>query len=579
MRDRGHGGTRLMPLTQTAVKNRVYLQDRAGDNQLEVTDLLLEVGIKNSRLDQSGLIKATGTLTLSGIPTIGWTEDLDIRSNFARFAPGSRVIIETRKSNGSYVANPRGALRILRAPSPPRGLRDLEIQVGCDLAYLDNDETPENNTGLIDSSELATGITILTALNRLGTQIGAPTVSGSMPSTPTIHGFPNRNQGTKIKLMGGSAYAYAYALWVDGSRTIRPAQINLTATPLGTYTAGVDGEFDAEIGDFPPPDDLVVAGNRIVKLTRSSDDIDDDNETGTVTNNATLTDPWGNPSITTSSTEQEDIVFPENPDATSSQITVSTDTSTETWSGKVFSNQVQLHRTCKGLLIPDLAQFDTDLTDAKETTETHLHDTQGVTEISTVTREPIGLFDPEASAPWDLVISAKVILRWKQQGTGWIEQRYEFDKRQGLSKTSYRSGPNYGPPSPRTKNEETEAVEEPEVGEAGVEAVPPRRKSVIKLIYPTFGSGQIQTLAELNRALEWGAALPATWEMPLWDGFLDSYNPLWIFDWVDQGRVYRYLSQSHAFSFTRDAATVAMEGLFLGEVVDDTLIPPFEVLS
>ncbi|MBE9103354.1 hypothetical protein [Vacuolonema iberomarrocanum] len=568
-----------MPEYRLAKNTRIWIGDRAGANELELTAKLQELEIANPRIDlDSGLHPATGQLTLAGGITLGWTENLDPRSNRTRWQMGNQLRVQCQLSNDTWVPHPLGALRLLKRPKPPRG-QDFVLSIGDDLAHLDQNPAPESSSGLLTASQVLSGIKPTEAINLLQPRTALPTLVDEIALTPVMHGIPARQSGTRVKQCGAISSAYLHLLWINGSRQLRAALCNVDRAPDFTLSTE-DYNWDCTEGDFPEIDQVVVATTRLIKLDRDQADQSGSETDEGMTTTEAITDPYGTPVQTSSTTQPENEVFPTS--SSTATITTGTTSKETNYTNDLFNYSLETSRACKGLLFPEDFPEDTTLTDARELKEQQVltGDGKRVYKIVKTQREPAGLVDPSVSNKLALIKTRQVTKIWREHGDGvqWREQTVTWDLRERRITSPSRIG-NYPPPQIQVKPQASEAVEQPDTDNSEANTSPPKTVLTLRRTSPVFGPGQAKAIATLQHRIEWGNALPAKWELPLSDSLIQNYHPFLMFDWIDNGVVYRYLSHSHVFLHSKTSSVVAMAGLFLGTVENGILTPALEVLT
>ena len=393
-----------MPFTHGKT-TRFTLRYADQTNPLVITLQVADSGlaVRNVKFADQGLIKTFGTLTLTAQaignpsdPIPSGAESLDPRLNPDRWQRGAYLDVEIQE-NDEWFRFCRGALRILQQPIPPvyRGV-PIEIEVGCDLAYLDSQDPP---TGLAAAQrELLTqyppnitdrgivGTTPRTAaINRLGSLVGAPELIDALPGQ--IYRFPNVD-GSTIQQMGLLALAKRHYLWMDRNRNLRAVQLNPDRSPdFFLDVAGDSISYQPLQGaPIPPAKVEVVAhktslnvsfrrrgGDRTIEpeepiaRQRITSDGDDDAGVVTVEKSKGALFPLAYPGDLT--------LIPASRSETQDAYTTINNT-------EVLTGRDTKTRAPKGLILPNIYNADTDLMDARrELWDWEVRDGQVITEF------------------------------------------------------------------------------------------------------------------------------------------------------------------------------------------------------
>lgn len=586
-----------MPLiNQSAKRLRVWVSDSVGNRPsgysgtgpIEITELVRSLKLGDKELDifsssgselEGGTVPVDGVLAIAGNPPIGSTfsnADLETRSN-ALWATGNRIDVQVQLDDGStYAPFPRGALRILKRPNPPRRIRpETEIQVGCDLTWLNRDNAPESNSDItLDPA----GDNPTTVINLLAARVGLPSLVDSI-STPLIRKIPPRQSGTRVDQIGGILLPLLRWAWVDGDRSLRAQLLNLEASPDFTLNTTLDAsEWDTEIGAIPEPEEVRIRTTRRITVTRTSPTPKPSEETENTEVETTVDDPFGDSEFTTTVIRSRGELFPRQyPLGDSTPITASVAKTIHTYSGNLLTRKVERASGLKGVILPDAFPGDeTVVAIASRTTIDYTIASDGYLEkVAEKTEELIGTFDTVATPQDGLVVTRIKITTWEPypSAKGWLEKTVTSDLRERKpAVTSINLVES--PPLPETKPQEEEDIEVPDEGTADLEGALPKRPLYLKLRFSTYAEGQANDIAGLMGKLRWAASLPATWDVPIFDGLITGYKPFLIWDWVDiDGVTYRYLSHAHSFEFTQERAIASMQGLCLGKVVGGVLEP------
>ncbi|MEO1208303.1 MAG: hypothetical protein AAFX78_02055 [Cyanobacteria bacterium J06638_20] len=568
-----------MPHYEIPQHIRIWIGDRAGQNELDLLPQLRSFEIANPRIDLNGGIHAaTGTIKIAGVPTLGWTEDLDPRSNRSRWERGNQIRVQVELSDGTWINHPLGALRLMKRPRPTRGKKgvDLTLSIGDELAYLDANPSPESSSGLLSAAQIVAGVTPTAAINALQSKTSLPTLQDNIAANPLMNGIPTRQSGTRVKQCGAIASAYRNFLWVNGARELRAALCNINRPPDFALDAD-DYRFEVLDGDLPETDSVTVATTRYVLTQRAAPSADAATDEG-LSYSGSIADPFGTPVQTSTMTQPENEVFPTS--TSTASITTGSNTKTTYYAGKVFNYSLETQQSCKGLLFPEDFPEDSTLTTAKQVKEQQILTPDGkrVARWVTTEWEPNGLVDPNATDKLALIKTRLIIRIWARHGALWRETTITFDLRERRTTQPSRIG-NYPPPQIQVKPEEQEPTEQADSATSEANTDPPKTGSLFRRTYPVFGATQAQELATLKHNLDWGAALPAKWELPITDALITNYHPFLVFDWTDAGVVYRYLSHSHVWLHETNREAIGMAGLFLGTVENGILSPALEVLT
>lgn len=597
---------------------RVILSSSSGASPLEITSQLRILEVGNQRLDTSGLIKTTGTMKLAGVPINGGIgESLDPRVNPSRWALGSRVDVEIF-NGASWVPHPRGALRILQNVKPSVFQEDIDIEVGCELAYLDTGENAQWPTRKYWGASLGAIVTYVGGVETAGNINSKPwriqsaflpdlrdvskadliNALGEGLDTPLtlIDAIPGqfnylRNlDGSLIAQMGAVAYSAGYWLWIDGDRLLRATSLNLTRLPDLVLSA-VDGSlrYEVLVGGERPAQDVVASAPSTKRgsftynswlSNREFTNPEGENETVDVT---------GDENDSTVSTEKSlKELFPLG--STASTLINDTSTSvTNTYDAAGYlTKTVEEGQALKGVILPNLyaypAEGSTDLfPSSRKITDYEIID-GAVRSIRERFYEPGVLVFPSAGAGETLVLSRSLTRSWDPYKDAWLETTTEIDHKSGISTSFPRYDPNIAPPAPTLKPEEEEEVEGTEEAEVGFGGDLPRKRLHLKLSSPVNDAAELEAIAQREGAILYGRSYPAQWAIPIPASYLENYTPFQAYRWEEPaGLLPRYVADNEVFTMDSSSSTVAAEGLLMGVDVPAgggtyTLNPPYTLL-
>ncbi|MEP1076535.1 hypothetical protein NDI52_14125 [Leptolyngbya sp. PL-A3] len=576
---------------------------------------VLEVG--NQRLDTTGLIKTTGTMKLAGVPINGGIgESLDPRVNPSRWALGSRVDVQI--FNGSeWVPHPRGALRILQNVKPSVFQEDIDIEVGCELAYLDTGENAPWSTRKYWAASLDAIVTYVSGVEVPGNINSKPwRIQGtSLPSLKNVsksdlinalgEGFDTpltlidaipgqlsylrRLEGSLIAQMGQVAYSAGYWLWIDGDRLLRATALNLTRLPDLVLSA-VHGSlrYEVLVGGERPAQAVVASAPSTKQIFFIHN---------TWRENRNLTNPEGeNEAIDVTGDEEESTVTTQKSlkelfplASTSSALIDDAETSVENTydAAGYLIKTVEEGQALKGVILKNLYAYpDAGSTSlfpsSKKITDYEIVD-GAVRSIRERFYEPGALVFPSGGTE-SLVLSRSITRLWTPYKDGWMETTSEIDHKTGQSTCFPRYGPDTTPPEPTMKPEEVEEVEGNEEAEAGFDGEPPRRTLHLQLKAPVNNSDELKAIAEREGAILYGRSYPAQWVIPMPASYLEDYTPFQSYRWEEPaGLLPRYVADSETFVMDANSSTVAAEGLLMGVDTPSgggyTLAPPYTLLA
>lgn len=575
-----------------------------GSSPLEITAQANNFEIGNSRIDDTGLIKATGKLIFESRPKTALGESLDPRINFQRWAAGNRVDVELL-DGATYRPHPRGALRILQRPDASVGWdAALELQVGCDLAYYDSQGESKYSTrkmfalwaGAIDSLDdpipfafKSTGfdnVSRADVVSALANAIGLPDLTDPLPGN---FGYLRKIDGSIVQQMGLVALGAGYALWVDGSRAIRATKIDLNrAVDYSVNAIDLIDYKPAPGGDQPPADVQIVAPrSKKVSFTYTRWERSEPAE---------QTNPQGdNESIEVSGTEENPTVVTERsrgsifPNAYPGSTTLIKDSSTTT--ENEYDGDDRLTQTTvtvqglKGVVLPNLYELDETLFPATRTITDYEFADATLGDFVSVLRErvyePRALVYPSETEDTDtLVLSRSNTTLWEPYKDGWkkVVTTCDYKSRQFETEAGYNS--TEAPPQPTRRSPAQEETEDEVLGTEEYEANPgaPRKRFDAVFRTPITEDQEATDLAKLKGALIQGRVHPATWITPFRPEERTAYSPLTVWRITEAtGTQVQYLSEGDTWVHSSDSMQRGAAGILLGSVTDGFVVPPYAV--
>ena len=571
-------------LNQIARNCTVSIAYANGTGSLSVTAQLIDLVVGNSHLDESGLIKVTGKLTLAGRRVVGFSEELDPRINRSRWLRGNRITVQIADSTGALVPHPRGALRILKTPPPPSlDGGNLEIEVGCDIAYFDSPGLPESN---IDASPTFPAVlTRAIAINYLADKIGAPLLIDSIPEYPLAY-LPSDLDGSRIAQMGGLAFVAGYVLWMDGDRALRAARIDVERSPDYTYSA----ILDASSFEFRPADETTAENVTVVApmVTRTIFEVDPPRSDTTEEGNykETVTTSINGDVYFVESRKQLKDLFPTIHPNNRAMAIASTTTRSESYSTEMrLDSEEEMTRSPQGVVLPTLFPGSTTLIDSERTITNYEYQNGATYKISVLSYRPAGVafpFDPLYPVPTALVLVEMDVKRWDvfRDGYQLTQTKLDLTTRKSEATTDY-SPTEYTPPAPKYKKADYDQEETPTAGGAEFEQDGGTNSGLGRSrVYRVTGSiSSPQQAVELAKTLGqilYARGYPVSWSTAIPNTMLSSYSPLRVWKWIDPKCTSRYMADGDAFAIAPDEATFAADGLFLGtENTPGVVDPPY----
>jgi hypothetical protein len=553
---------------------------------LDVSAALVSLTVQNSHLDQSGLIKATGTLTLAPVRQL--TESLDPRVNRTRWAKGQAIAVWITDTNGTLKPHPRGALRILKVPTAPsRTNRNLEIEVGCQLSLLDYRQPPGDQSGVVLGS--ATDRTAI--INALAGKAGCGELLEAIAAWPLNYPLA-RLSGGFISQMGLLAYAAGYGLWIDHQERLRAKRLDLEALPSFDLVVGRDESvFDPRPADEVPCEKILCTA--VVQRVKATEDNPKEivsvaaagkYNPSEISSTRFLRVASAIPRMEQFIQQALGIVLPDDFPNQGGLVPAAFNTKVSYYDAGgegLLRREVEDSQLPLGQTLPDYFPKNTQLVNAKQTVTEYRY-AQGATQrISRSTYEQQAVVYPADEGfkrlrPTDLTLSEYEIQEWRRNGRGWTQITRQGNLKNNTSKTTTtRSGSgNNTPPAPE-RREQPFTTEEQQIEatalfpQFGDLAFDERQRS---FEVPTaVNVDQLQFVAnQLGRLLH-GRSQPVTWGMDIRNAQLDNYEPLAVYEWLDIGLdgeavKVRYLADGDSFSLTPDQAAYAADGLLLGVV-------------
>ncbi|MGK7929128.1 MAG: hypothetical protein AB4290_28475, partial [Spirulina sp.] len=214
---------------------------------------------------QSGVIKIDGSLTLQR--TVGWTEDLDDRTN-PRWARGKEINISLADTTGTLKPAPIvGKVYIIE--SEYDGRNTLQIKFGCKLSLLDAYTPPGKRVCFPLGDEMTNAYILTKLLERIGITDG---FIGSISGLTTVPQSKLDN-GSYISLIGQICYSQGRLAYQGNDGKIHIKPINLAPSPLLSRWVGAhEVSYDRLTGAEKPCEKIIVSGIGLkAEKPRSSD--------------------------------------------------------------------------------------------------------------------------------------------------------------------------------------------------------------------------------------------------------------------------------------------------------------------
>ena len=229
---------------------------------LEITNALggedTFISITDERVDESGLIRTTGTVVL--MTPRGQENTYHPWKNESRWAPGNRLTLQVADEAGTLRTHIRSGLRIATFPAPPfPGSWMLRIDL-VDILTLKSFREPDNDRSGITLDNASTRNTIISSLL---TSAGI-TFTASASTIGTISYPIPKTQASFVQQAGAIAIGGACVLWQTKTGAVTTKYLNLTPTTrLFKHVVGVDdaGEFALIRGEQLPISSCRVSGS------------------------------------------------------------------------------------------------------------------------------------------------------------------------------------------------------------------------------------------------------------------------------------------------------------------------------
>lgn len=592
-----------MTLNLSARNHQVLIYNAEGVDPLDVSDVVMDLSTSDRQLDQSGLIPTNGTLTLHGYAGLG--ESMDARTNATRWARGNKVELWISNSTGILTRHPRGAMRILKEPSPPHlGNRTMQLDLGCVLSLLDYRQPPDDQSGV----ELGTATPRTTIINNLLSAAGAPPLIDTVPGTLDVPLF--RFEGSYIQQAGAIAYAAGYVLWVDNQERVRATQINLK--PPTAFLSLVAGESELEytpLRDAETPCEVIrVTGVGYVakvneepdneySISRASlstvfstaDDTEETIETNATRYRGTTT---SSPLIEQTRQQLLGLLMPERYPNNRSLVIGDRNTTEpffEGGSSKRLKKKVQTTYGLKGAVLPDYYAGDRTPMPSKRVVIKPEYAGESVRQLTTSTYEPFALVNPNLylgsgnsprPAPETLTLSQVVTQTWKQYSDGWTSTTTTTNYKKGSKggATASVSGTSTNPPAPERQQEAITREEKQLVGEANFIPRAGAAFSEREREYQV-APGTVTTEAELERiarqigAILIGRSQGVEWVSDLPDAWLTDYEPIKRVDWQEDNTTFAYLANGVSFALGDRSCVVGADGIWIGTQMGTNPVP------
>lgn len=173
------------------------------------------------RFNEDGLYPTTGTLTL--LPIQGFAPDFfSPRKNRAQWIRGNAVTIDLKFGDGIWVRTFTGF--VLRRPATPTNQSpQLELPIGCELAYRDRDAEAGDNAGVTLGTSTSRTAIVGSIWSAIG---GTGAWSGAIPKYPIRYNIP-KHTGSYVRQMGEIAATGISGLYCDRSGNLQSAPFSL----------------------------------------------------------------------------------------------------------------------------------------------------------------------------------------------------------------------------------------------------------------------------------------------------------------------------------------------------------------
>jgi hypothetical protein len=597
--------------------HRVTITQPDGSNPLDVTDLVDTLTLQNSRLDQSGLYKITGKLTLKAYPYSAFSESLDPLVNRSRWRRGNRIVIDVLQDDGSWLRHPRGAVRILKQPARPyRGRPYLEIEIGCDMALLDYRVPPNNETEINLGDATARDIII----NRLAARAGLTPLLDAIPENPINYPI-YRIDGGYITLSGALAYGAGYVLWMNGLGQLRAKKINLNPdAPNLTLDVLSDLSIFEPLQSVEIPPELVHVSTHAKRVKRVVDPLpetsidysnslalfgegsDRDQVIAQIQTVIYLGSASRNPTIIRLIKQPLGVLLPKQyPGVT--QLTVSEEINTSYFEGSargyLHSKQTKLLQPL-GVTQPDrfpgytrkvLAQRSETLysyldiaPDPNTATQEQITEAtaKATAQIEQSTYEQEGVVYPtsvNAITATTLTLSSRTVTRWTQINRGWQVFLTGRNNKSGGSTSSagFSGSGNNQPPAPEAYDgelimEDIVIAQDVKFPSAGGGDFGQRRREFEIAAGTVNNAKQLTAIGELIGMQIHGEELGMNFATAI-DPFLSNYSPLQVIDVTEEPDeltgirlVSRYVIQGEAFVHDVKSTAMSADGICVGTV-------------
>jgi hypothetical protein len=181
-----------MPASTTARALRVFVGADLQDWSAHYASL--EIGYDS--LDEAGLIKITGTLTILNTLTV--PESIDPRVNASRWRPGQPVYIQVRNDADSWLDPSFARMIVIEEPDPP-GKGPLVLELGCKLAWADLLEFDDEQSGVVFGTAEACDLIASRLLQ--ASEVGSGDIS--LSTWPYSIAYPFGKQGGSFAAQAG----------------------------------------------------------------------------------------------------------------------------------------------------------------------------------------------------------------------------------------------------------------------------------------------------------------------------------------------------------------------------------------
>lgn len=560
-----------------------------GSNPLDISSLVESFVVGDSSLDQSGLIKTTGTLVLKAKSLADIGESLSPRTNRKRWAKGNRLIIDIPNAAGTLIRHPRGRLRILKKPRvPTRSNPKLEIQVGCALSLLDYRSPPDDASGI----PLGSPTNRDTIINSLASRAGCPALIDAVPGWPIDYPIFQLGGGW-VEQMGHLAFAAGHILWIDNQERLRAKKIPLkAATADFTLFPGADyAYYDVLEADETPPDKIVCTA-----IAKSITPVTDPQTEWYVNRNPTEAgrvdfNGFGTSDRTVSKRvkQEKGEVFPEQYPGSTSLITRTRTVDTDSFdaASKLLKSRTSLLYEPIGCTQPNAYPGNTDLDLARKTVVGYTYEDEVTIRERTLIYEQQGVVNPANAnllTRRSLTLSRIEVRRWRESNGGWLLLSESINRKRGAPSSggvSFSGNGNNQPPAPERMEEPSSEEETTLTAERRFPTQPGanyEERSRDFEVPTAISEEQLSYCAEVIGTILHGRDAGIEFESAVSDDWLTDYEPLRIVDAVDEDGVKsRYIADAVAFNLESAKFNVAAAGINLGVVQGSAVEPPFDL--